>query len=55
MTRDNSTFDSPEELPVGLRLPPPFDRMRIASFLRRSETGGYLYLLEIVDDDPDWS
>ena len=45
-----STFESRTELPIGTRMPHPFERMLISAFLRRTDTGGWLYSLAFAED-----
>ena len=49
-TESTSLFESRQELPIGARMPPPFEMFCIASFLRRTNTGGWLYAIAIVPD-----
>ena len=43
-----STFESHNELEIGRQLPPPFARMYIARFLRRTDNGGWLYSVIVL-------
>jgi hypothetical protein len=45
----DSVYESKAELPIGLRLPPPFSRLFISEFLRRTDAGGWLYALGMSD------
>jgi hypothetical protein len=45
----DATFESRTELKPGQRLPPPFARMFISHFLRRTDNGGWLYSVVIVE------
>ena len=46
---DAPTFESRAELKIGQQLPPPFARLFISRFLRRTDNGGWLYSVMIVD------
>lgn len=45
----SSTFEAKQELTPGMRLPPPFARLVIGEFLRRTDTGGWLYAVNLCD------
>ena len=43
-----STFESRNELSIGQRLPPPFAHLQINVFLRRTDSGGWLYSVSFI-------
>lgn len=49
-TGSTSTFESRVELAPGTQLPPPFAMMYISRFLRRTDSGGWLYAVIILPD-----
>lgn len=54
--KSDSLWENPNELEIGTHLPPPFSRLYIREFLRRTESGGWLYALgkdEVTSDESD--
>lgn len=47
-TGSTSTFESRTELTPGIQFPPPFAMMYITHFLRRTDSGGWLYAVIVL-------
>lgn len=45
----SSVFEAKQELEPGMRFPPPFARLVIGNFIRRTDTGGWLYEVNLLD------